>query len=89
MERRGWEVVYATGKRARSWEGAIWEKLPATGVQFILEYFDPPYKQIWMGQDEYTLDEEEKILYGAWLDDDTFVHLTEIIMYEEYPEELK
>jgi hypothetical protein len=49
-----------------------WAQAPAHNVQFVWVYHTPPYRTLIQGQDEYRLDDETAVKYGAWMDFDGF-----------------
>lgn len=71
MEIIGWRLWTSTevySSRTHSWVDA-----PSDNIQALVVYYDPPpYRDVTMGPDEYTLPGETQVKYGRTLPDDKF-----------------
>lgn len=65
---RAWAIVYADGSRFTDLNGA-WRKAPASGVQAVVLYHEPPYITLMYGDDAYLLPGQAGSKLGSYLPD--------------------
>lgn len=66
-ENFSWRLYYADGSTFDSSDGR-WEDAPSSGVQALMLYFKPPYRQFITGIDEYTISDKKQVKYGTLME---------------------
>jgi len=87
---KSWRIYYADGSTFDSTQGS-WADAPAFGVQCVVYYHEPPFKDIHVeANDEavYTYQgkgDNSDVKMGLWMDDEGFYRIIEIARKSSAP----